>query len=116
MVAPVVPDSLPTRKREFALELAFEIYREFGWQHPPVQNLRGEQIKRFGPEEAKEEIVAMKHGDRVRVKLQANVENEFRGRTGMVDADSTPGEVVLVSFDDEAVVHQFLAEDLDPLF
>jgi hypothetical protein len=30
-----------------------------------------------------------------------------------VDADSAPGEVVLVSLDDEAIVQQFLAEDLE---
>ncbi len=55
----------------------------------------------------------MKRSDRVRVKLLANVENWFRGRNGTVLADSAPGEVVLVEFDDEAVTHQFLAEDLE---
>jgi hypothetical protein len=109
----ITTNELKTRKRELALELALEIYRKFGWQNPPVQNLKGEQIKRFGPEGATAENIAMRRGDRVRVKLQARVDNEFRGRTGTVDADSAPGEVVLVSFDDEAVAHQFLAEDLD---
>lgn len=55
----------------------------------------------------------MNRGDRVRVKLLANVENQFRGRNGVVVADSAPGEVVLVECDDEAVAHQFLAEDLE---
>jgi hypothetical protein len=55
----------------------------------------------------------MKRGDRVRVKLLAKVEREFQGKTGTVDADSAPGEVVLVSFDDEAVAQQFLADELD---
>jgi hypothetical protein len=55
----------------------------------------------------------MRRGDRVRVKPLANVENWQRGRTGTVAADSAPGEVVLVDFDDEAVTHQFLAEDLE---
>jgi len=55
----------------------------------------------------------MKLGQRVRVKLLAKVDKEFQGRTGTVDTDSLPGEVVQVSFDDEAVAHQFLAEDLE---
>jgi hypothetical protein len=55
----------------------------------------------------------MKRGERVRVKLLAKVETWLQGRTGMVDADSAPGEVVLVSLDEEAIVQQFLAEDLE---
>lgn len=55
----------------------------------------------------------MKRGERVRVKLLAKVEMWLQGRTGMVDADSAPGEVVLVSLDEEAIVQQFLAEDLE---
>jgi TIR domain len=104
---------LKTRKREVALEVALEIYGKFGWSDPPVQLLKSQQDKRFGfGVEAKEELV-MKLGDRVRVKLQARVENEFRGKTGTIDANVAPGGVVLVSFDDEAVAHQFLAEDLE---
>jgi hypothetical protein len=49
----------------------------------------------------------------VRVKLLAKVDKWFQGRTGTVNADSAPGEVVLVSLDDEAVVQQFLVEDLE---
>lgn len=56
-----------------------------------------------------------KRGEGVRVKLLAKVDNWHRGKTGIVDADSGPGEVVLVSLDDEAVVHQFQAEDLERL-
>jgi hypothetical protein len=55
----------------------------------------------------------MRRGERVRVKLLAKVDKSFQGRTGTVDADSASGETVLVSLDDEAVVHQFLAEDLE---
>jgi hypothetical protein len=109
----ITTNELKTRKRELALELTLEIYEKFGWSNPPVQNLKGEQIKRFGPEDERAENVAMKRGDPVRVKLQARAENEFRGKTGTVDADSALGGVVLVSFDDEAVAHQFLAEDLE---
>jgi hypothetical protein len=55
----------------------------------------------------------MRRGERVRVKLLAKVDKWFQGRTGTVNADSAPGEVVLVSLDDEAVVQHFLAEDLE---
>jgi hypothetical protein len=56
-----------------------------------------------------------KRGEVVRVKLLAKADNWHRGKTGIVDADSGPGEVVLVSLDDEAVVQQFQAEDLERL-
>ena len=46
----------------------------------------------------------MKRGERVRVELSAD--SEFQGRTGTVDADSLDGWVQ-VSFDDEAISHQF---------
>jgi hypothetical protein len=104
---------LQTRKRRAALEVALEIYAKFGWSTPPVPLLKSEQTKRFGFEVNEKEDAVLKRGDRVRVKLQANVESEFRGRTGTVDADSALGEVVVVSFDDEAVAHQFLAEHLE---
>ena len=95
------------------MEVALEIYAKFGWSDPPVQLLKSQQAKRFGFVVEEKEDVVMKRGDRARVKLQARVENEFRGKTGTVDADSAPGEVVIVSFDGEAVAHQFLAEDLE---
>ena len=55
----------------------------------------------------------MNRGERVRVKLLAKVDNWLRGKIGTVIADSAPGETVQVEFDDEAVAHQFLAEDLE---
>jgi hypothetical protein len=55
----------------------------------------------------------MNRGDRVRVKKLGNVERSFQNRTGTVAADNEPGETVLVDFDDEAVSHQFVEEDLD---
>jgi hypothetical protein len=55
----------------------------------------------------------MRCGERVRVKLLAKVDKWFQGRTGTVDADSAPDEMVPVSLDDEAVVQQFLVEDLE---
>ena len=55
----------------------------------------------------------MKCGDKVQIKPLANVEHWFRGRTGTVDADSAPGEVVQVSLDDESVAHPFRPEDLE---
>jgi hypothetical protein len=59
----------------------------------------------------------MKCGDRVRVKKLANVEKEFRGKTGTLIEDSTPGHVILVGLDDEleTKAHQFLAEDLEQI-
>jgi len=67
-------------------------------------------VLRFGPS-ARRDIV--KRGDRVRVKPHAkNAEQVDRGRTGIVIADSEPGETVLVEFDDEAITHEFVAADL----
>lgn len=37
-----------TRRRNFALETAFEIYQKFGWLDPPRDILADEQRKRFG--------------------------------------------------------------------
>jgi hypothetical protein len=60
-----------------------------------------------------EGVIAMKRGERVRVRLLAKVDKWLQGKTGIVDTDSRPGEVVLVSLDDEAVQQQFLEEDLE---
>ena len=60
----------------------------------------------------------MKRDDKVRVKLLANlpdVEKSYRGRIGTVIADSEPGEVILVEFDGEVTIHQFLDADLEKL-
>ena len=51
-------------------------------------------------------------GDKVRVKSTAI---EYPGRTGTVLADSVPGELVEVEFEDEAVTHSFTADELEPL-
>jgi hypothetical protein len=59
--------------------------------------------------------VTMKRGDRVQVKLLANVVESLRGRKGVVSADSEAGEVVLVDMDDEAVTRQLFAEDLEKI-
>ncbi|MGD0183580.1 MAG: hypothetical protein ABSC15_27545 [Terriglobales bacterium] len=53
---------------------------------------------------------SFKVGERVRVTM--NADNEFRGRTGTVDQVSPDGWVQ-VSFDDEAVSHQFMVEELE---
>ena len=56
----------------------------------------------------------MKVGQKVRVKLLAkHAENWEKGRTGIVTADSLPGETVEVEFKDEAIIHQFVEEDLE---
>lgn len=56
----------------------------------------------------------MKQGQRVRLKLLAtNTDSEFRGLKGTVVYDNAPGELVRVRFDDEALTHQFLEEDLE---
>ncbi|MDR3746644.1 MAG: hypothetical protein P4M04_00545 [Acidobacteriota bacterium] len=57
-------------------------------------------------------------GDRVRVKLLANLpdtEKPYRGMIGTVVAHSEPGEVILVEFGYETITHQFLAADLEKI-
>lgn len=39
---------IQTRRRELALEVAFEIYSNFGWSDPPRDRLAAEQERRFG--------------------------------------------------------------------
>ena len=56
----------------------------------------------------------MKARQKVRVKLLAkHAENWEKGRTGIVIADSLPGETVQVEFEDEAVTHELMEEDLE---
>jgi hypothetical protein len=56
----------------------------------------------------------MKRGEHVRVKmLPTNADNQFRGREGIVIQDNARGEVVIVEFEDEAIAHQFIEEDLE---
>ncbi len=54
----------------------------------------------------------MKLGDKVRVRLTAV---EYPGRTATALADSLPGELVEVEFEDEAVTHSFFDEELEIL-
>lgn len=51
----------------------------------------------------------MKRNDRVQVKPGS----EFQGRTGIVIADSAPGELVEVEFEDEVISHPFNAQELE---
>jgi hypothetical protein len=44
----VTADELKARRRDLALEVAFEIYSKFGWSDPPKQRLTEEQRRRFG--------------------------------------------------------------------
>jgi hypothetical protein len=60
----------------------------------------------------------MVRGDRVRVKLLANlpdIEKPYRGRIGTVVEHSEPGEVIMVEFGDETIAHPFLAVELDKI-
>ena len=41
------PAELEARKRELALEIALEIYSNFGWSEPPRDLLSEAQLKRF---------------------------------------------------------------------
>jgi len=43
-----VPANLQAKRRELALEVAVEIYSNFGWSDPPKDLLREAQLKRFG--------------------------------------------------------------------
>ncbi len=54
----------------------------------------------------------MKLGDRVRVKFTAI---QYPGRCGIVLADSAPGELVEVEFEDEAIAHLFTEDELQLL-
>ncbi|MFZ0313701.1 MAG: hypothetical protein WAL85_13415 [Candidatus Korobacteraceae bacterium] len=64
----------------------------------------------------------MKRGDKVRVKLPANppdAEKNYGDWIGTVVADSAPGDMVQVQFDEELddgpVTHQFQDADLEKL-
>ncbi len=54
----------------------------------------------------------MKLGDRVRVKSTAI---QYPGRCGIVLADSAPGVLVEVEFEDELIAHLFTEDELQPL-
>lgn len=51
----------------------------------------------------------MKRGDRVLVKQGY----EYQGRTGIVIANSVPGDLVEVEFEDEVIPHSFNAKELE---
>lgn len=60
----------------------------------------------------------MKRGDKVRVKLLAsptNMEKVYGDWIGTVVADSEPGEVVQVEFEEVTGTHQFQAADLEKI-
>jgi len=44
----VSADQVEARKREYALDVALEVYARFGWQDPPRQRLTDEQDRRLG--------------------------------------------------------------------
>lgn len=54
----------------------------------------------------------MKCGQRVRITVRSK---EYRGRTGIVTADTVPGESVDVEFEDEAISHPFNADEVEPI-
>lgn len=57
----------------------------------------------------------MEIGDKVRVKKLTHVDNYLRNRVGTVVRNSNSGEFVFVEFEDEAITHQFLEDDLEHL-
>lgn len=42
---------ISTQRREFAVDVSFELYSKFGWQNPPRERLQEAQRNRFGPVE-----------------------------------------------------------------
>jgi hypothetical protein len=60
----------------------------------------------------------MNRGDKVRVKLSANppdTEKYYGGWVGTVAADSEPGAMVTVEFEEETGTQQFLFADLEKI-
>ncbi len=60
----------------------------------------------------------MKSGDKVRVKLPAappDTEKNYGDWIGTVTADSAPGEMVQVEFDEDPGPHQFQEADLEKI-
>jgi hypothetical protein len=60
----------------------------------------------------------MNRGDKVRVKLSANppdTEKYYGGWVGTVVADSEPGAMVTVEFEEETGTQQFLFADLEKI-
>jgi hypothetical protein len=65
----------------------------------------------FGQQRSNEGV-RTKPGNRVRVKSTAI---QYPGRCGIVLADSAPGELIEVQFEDEAIAHLFTEDELEPL-
>ena len=56
----------------------------------------------------------MKFGVHTRVRVKCTA-IQYPGRCGIVVADSAPGELVKVEFEDEAIAHLFTEDELQPL-
>ena len=79
-----------------------------------ARNFHALVLRAFGNfgQQRSNEGARMKLGDRVRVKCTAI---QYPGRCGIVLADSAPGELVEVEFEDEAIAHLFTEDELQPL-
>ena len=79
-----------------------------------VRNFHALVLRAFGNlgQERSNERARVRVGDRVRVKSTAI---QYPGRRGIVVADSAPGELVKVEFEDEAIAHLFAEDELQPL-
>jgi|SRR5580658_1817351 hypothetical protein len=79
-----------------------------------ARNFHALVLRAFGNfgQQRSNEGARMKLGDTVRVKCTAI---QYPGRCGIVVADSAPGELVKVEFEDEAIGHLFTADELQPL-
>ncbi len=79
-----------------------------------ARNLHALVLRAFGNlgQQRSNEGPRMKFGDRVRVKCTAI---QYPGRCGIVLADSAPGRLVKVEFEDEAIAHLFTEDELEPL-
>jgi len=79
-----------------------------------ARNFHALVLRAFGSlgQQRGNEGARMKLGDRVRVKCTAI---QYPGRCGIVLADSAPGELVEVEFEDEAIAHLFTEDELQPL-
>jgi hypothetical protein len=79
-----------------------------------ARNFHALVLRAFGNlgQQRSNEGARMKLGDRVRVKCTAI---QYPGRRGIVLADSAPGKLVQVEFEDEAIAHLFTEDELEPL-
>jgi hypothetical protein len=79
-----------------------------------ARNFHALVLRAFGNlgQQRSNEGARMKLGDTVRVKCTAI---QYPGRCGIVLADSAPNKLVEVEFEDEAIVHLFTEDELEPL-